>query len=485
MAVKLEDFFVTLGVRPDSRLGGTLRKLSEFFKALPGFTIAGIGAKRAIDSMTGDIAQLGDRIAKTARSFGISGEELQRLEFAAERSGVGVEALRMALSALPKRIDMASQGAAEATNAFDALGMNYRTLLGLSPEEQFKRVADAIGRIEDPSKRTNVALRLFEESGARLIPLFVQGSKGINALGDELENLGGLIDEDTLRSAEEYEDIMTNLGRVVRGLLVKGFKLLAPLIKSVVQNFIAFRRDGVEGLSQSLQNIAKTFKAAAIAGGLLAAALGIQAVAAFVAADFAVLNAIAGLALWIDKVIIAAAPVLALAAVIGLAIFAWDEFLTTLKGGDSIVNRAAEFFRQLMEEGTALGAVIGWLGNEIFGGFGDHLGQAYLWILDMIDGIKSLAKTVQGSKIWQLLSPLNPFSDSDSTSTSQGAQALGFGGSASAPTPAFGGGGVSINNQTSINVPPGSDPQQLERIKETIRAENERAAAALEAALTP
>lgn len=480
MATKLEDFFVTLSAKVDPRLGGALRKVNEFFKALPGLQIAGFGLKRVFDSVTSDVAQLGDRIAKTARSFGISGEELQRLEFAAERSGVGVDALRMALSALPKRIDAARRGSKEAAQIFADAGVSVRELAQLSPAEQFKRVGDAIGKVSDDTKRTNLALRLFEESGARLIPLFKEGEAGINAFGDELESLGGLISEDTLAAAEEYQDIMTNLGMVVRGLAVQAFRALAPIIKSVTKFVIGLRKES-ETIIRVIGSVALAVIALTGALGLMSFVLQVKTLAAVVAATGG-WTAYAS-AVWsvVAAKLALIAPIAAVAAAVGILALLFEDLWVFFNGGDSVIGRMIEKFSELKNSTNAVASAIGHLGEFVFGGFG-------VWVADALEKVLEFVAVLKNDVVKAVDTVASFFSTGAFASAGKALARITGGGPGGqqqeivrAPT------GATQNVDASLNVTVqgSADEGTVDSIRRAVREEQGRIFAEAEAALTP
>lgn len=398
MAVKLEEFFVEIGVRyNDKRTRGTLARFGEFFKALPGLTIAGVGVTRAFQAVSTQIADTGDRIAKTAAAYGITGESLQRLEFAAERSRVPVDALRMALSALPKRLDAARLGSSEAAKAFADIGLSASKIQELSPDEQFKQVAGAIAQIENPAQRSAAALRFFEESGARLIPLFNQGPDGINRLGDELEALGGIIDEETLKASEEFSDRMLDAGRIVRGLLANAFKVINPLLKRGLELFIMFRKDGLGGLPKEIRQIVGAFKAATIAVAVFAATVAAAGVAAKIAAAGGIAAATRALLTFIGVQIAALAPIILVAGAVTLLALVFEDLFGFVNGKDSLIGLLIEKFDEMSKSSNHWIAAIGKLGSFAFGGLG-------VWLADVIEKIETLVDLIQ-NKLLGFLGP--------------------------------------------------------------------------------
>ena len=55
--------------------------------------------------------------------------------------------------------------------AFDALGLSAEQFKGLSPEQQFQLVANALGGVEDASTRAALAQDVFGKAGTSLTPV--------------------------------------------------------------------------------------------------------------------------------------------------------------------------------------------------------------------------------------------------------------------------------------------------------------------------
>lgn len=288
---------------------------------------------------------------------------MQTFNFAAERSGITAQDLETALGKIPRKIADAADGSKQAADTFRLLGTNAAELQQLDPEQQFLRIADGFKNLTDAGKRSTVALRLFEETGIRFIPLLSQGAEGIQAYREELESLGGLLGTDVTDASEKWRDSLTNLDRVSLGLKVQLTRAFLPTLERVA--------DLIQDLAQTGQ----------LAAGLEIAAKamrGLAVVAAIVAAIFAVMH-------------IAILPVIAAAVGLGLI---FDDLIVTLQGGDSALNRFLEWLHGVEDAGAGIQFL-----QFVFGGLGEALADVYLWIknvlaLNFVEYVKSLTNSV-------------------------------------------------------------------------------------------
>lgn len=147
-----------------------------------------------------------DRLGKTSDRLGIAVEQLQALQITAETTGVAARTLDMALQRMVRRIAEAAQGTGEARNALKELDLDARRLVSLPVEEQFRRIADAMNRVENQSHRVRLAMRLFDSEGVALVNTLKLGRKGLDDMRASLEKQGAIIDGKTVDRFEKMND---------------------------------------------------------------------------------------------------------------------------------------------------------------------------------------------------------------------------------------------------------------------------------------
>jgi len=231
--------------------------------ALAGLALQAVktGAAFAIDLVTG-FASAGDEIAKTSRQIGVGAEGLQRLRFAAGRSGVGVEQLQAGLKRLQVGlVEARERGTGPTSEGLELLGVSLSDLPVDDTEAALGVLADAFSTLDNETERTAIASRIFgEEAGPALKTLLDEGSSGIEALGDRAEELGGVLGEDALGSAEQLTDAFTDLQTLFDGVKNQIGSALAPTITVLVDkitDFVAENDDLIQ------QDIPKLFEALA------------------------------------------------------------------------------------------------------------------------------------------------------------------------------------------------------------------------------
>lgn len=207
-----------------------------------------------ISSLVKGLVALEDRVEKSmieATKLGTSFQFMQQLEVAANRTGEGVETLRVGFTALLRNIDAARNGNAGIQKAFSDLGVTMEDLQTKTPEEIFKQVGNSLNSIEDPAMRTAAALKTVGENGGRLQPAFralKEAGEDIvrfNAQLDDFEtaqisDMGKAFDDLSLATTGISQALLTPFSGMIESIsagLAAAFGILSRNIGSVLEAF--------------------------------------------------------------------------------------------------------------------------------------------------------------------------------------------------------------------------------------------------------
>ena len=230
----------------DSKLVRGLRQAEKKLKAF-GDSIRNLGLKTIAlgSAMLAPLAAsaklfagYGDGVAKMARRTGLSVEALSELQYAAGQSGVEVSELENGLKRMQRTIYDGQRGLKTAQEAFVDLGLTVADLDGLTPEQQFKLLAEQISKIEDPTRKAALAMGIFGRSGTQLLPLFADGARGIETLQDEARRLGLTMGTKDAQAAEVFGDTLDRLWKVVRMAAFNIGAALAPTLQDLANRIM-------------------------------------------------------------------------------------------------------------------------------------------------------------------------------------------------------------------------------------------------------
>jgi len=296
--------------------------------------------ERKVESVTGKLRQLGtalvsalavskikdfvfgladqaDALRDQSRMLGMGIDDLQAWQHAAEKSGVAAEEFTASFVKFQRNIAEAAEGTGPAAEAFKALGVQVKDGAGRFVESGIllDGVAEGISKIQDPAKRTALAMDLFGRSGAKLLPLFAEGPEGIRMLREEMGELGGGITEDFAEASDELNDNLKDLDKVILSIKVRIAGFLVPAFSSAIG---------------WLTRAGAAFNRLARDTGILQSALVVLGAVSTVKIGQVLLGLFAN-----PKLLIAIAAIIA-------AIIAVNEVMTFFQGGETMLGRALD-----------------------------------------------------------------------------------------------------------------------------------------------
>ncbi len=268
----------------DSQLVRGLRRAEKRLKAFGdrirnfGLKMAGLGTAMLapLTASAKVFSGYGDQVAKMAKRTGLSVEALSELRFVASQTGTSLEAMETGFRRMQRSIYDAGRGLSTQTDALSDLGLEYKDLAGLAPEDQFKRLAGAIGDLEDPTRKAALAQALFGRAGTQLLPMFAAGAEGIEQLQAEARRLGLTMSGEDAQAAEEFTDALDALWKVVKMGVFNVGAALAPVLQQVAETITDVAIRVSEWIKANRQVIVTVLQVAAavVAGGIALAALG-------------------------------------------------------------------------------------------------------------------------------------------------------------------------------------------------------------------
>lgn len=311
-----KDLKPKVDVEVDESFQKKIEKAKEAVKYFASF------AADAFASFRG-FANYADSFDKMSQRVGVSSESLSELAYAANLSGTSIERVEESFKGLSQKIVEAVDKGGDAESLFSSIGLSARDLAASSPEEQFYKVADALAKIDDPTRRAAVAMQIFGESGRELLPLLSGGSEGLEEMRSEARELGATVSTSAASMGAQFNDALARVQTIFQGLKNEFAASLAPILTTsatwlgkmsvfvskltrecpVLTTAIATFGAGVVGLSyglttltNALENAKKAmaaFKAVAAvitANPIVAATAAVVALGAATAAYFATRN---------------------------------------------------------------------------------------------------------------------------------------------------------------------------------------------------
>jgi len=250
-----------------SMKGMSEKTSAQFRKMGTGMTVAGAAIVGATTKMIGKFVETGDWIDKMSKRTGIGAEALSELAHAADISGAGLNDIEKSVKKMAKSITDADSGLTTYQRSFERLGLDWRKIADLSPEEQFTEIGGAIANLKSETEMAATAQEIFGRSGTTLLPLFKEGKEGIRKLREEAHALGVVYDTEMAESAAELKDAQTRLKESFQGVGIALSTSLAPALTEIV--------DKITGVITKVSDWAK--KNPGLSGTIMKVTLGLGA----------------------------------------------------------------------------------------------------------------------------------------------------------------------------------------------------------------
>lgn len=322
--------------------------------------IAAFFAASKIKAFAEDIIDTGAKVGLMASRIGISAQAFQRWDAAAQLSGVNTEELSAGIRGLQKNATEAAKNAgSEQAQAFKTLGVSVKDASGkIKPGTDLLRDTGlALAKMPDASKRNALAMKLMEEAGGKLIPIFQGGAESLDGLLGTLGEYGGGYSDDAIKAAKDSKVALVKWDLAVnsaKGRFAETFlPALARGVEWLAKLGASFSR--IVGSTSILQS------SASVAGAILVA-WGIKTAASWgpVALKF---------------------TLIALAVV--AAVLVIDELITAMRGGKTVlgdwINQqdrlSSSPFERRMQDAKSFGAKV----EEILSSVGSVIVQ---WVVN-------------------------------------------------------------------------------------------------------
>lgn len=204
----------------ETSFGGSLMNSVKAF----GPAITAAFSFTAIAAAGNKLIDFASHLTDLSQRTGISTTGLQKLQLAFEQSGISLDTVTTASDKLAKNL---IGGDKSAIGALQKLGLSVQELKQMAPEAQLLKVADAVGRIESPTEKAYAAMTIFGKGGAELLA----GLTGhLQETTKEFEAMGLIIDEKTIKAADDFGDQLMLMGKQLLGIVAS---IVGPLLPAL------------------------------------------------------------------------------------------------------------------------------------------------------------------------------------------------------------------------------------------------------------
>lgn len=351
------------------KLASKFDKAAQKTRALSG---AAAGVLGALGGLAIKTAQDADELNTLAKQTGFTTDELQKMRYASDLIDVDMDTITKAAARMTKQLGSSSE-------KFDALGVATTNADGSfrAVNDIFYDVITALSEIPNETERDTVAMDLFGKSANELAGLIDDGGESLKALGQEAENLGLIIPQEQIDSANELNDAIDRVKAESAG----AFAQLGTEIAEMLLPYIPQIVEGIEKVLDFIRQMDPDTLKLIVTILALTAALSplFTALSAAATAVSALSTAFTFLAA--NPIVLLIAAIVALVALIAVK---GDEIQAILKKVDNFLQNI--FVKDWTEEFGVLGNVL----NGFMAGFKviwDSIKSIFNGVIDFIRGV--------------------------------------------------------------------------------------------------
>lgn len=213
----------------------------------------------AIISVISDIGALYDK----TQSLGISVSRFQELALAAGEAGVSQDTLTNSLSKMQKTIGNASIGVKESVQALGLLGLTYKNLQDLDPQQQFLLIGERISQVKDRSLQAALATKTLGRSGAESLGFFNSNMKesidSASKLGFTLSNLQASNLDHLGESSARLWETFKGKGTQIIADIAPGIESIGNMLVSVVGRINTSVNNMIQSIAKGVRKGAYAF----------------------------------------------------------------------------------------------------------------------------------------------------------------------------------------------------------------------------------
>ena len=211
----------------------TIKKFSDTgssaLKKLAGPLAAG-AVIASFTAMLRSTVAYGDKLHKLNLQLGVSVTELDKLKRVGDLAGVSFDQITTSIRVMARNLNDAADGTGLAKDAIKELGLNAKVLMKMNPDKAFIQIAEALSKVENPTKRAALSMEIMGRSGS----VVIQMAKN---LGSEVGNMGTKWDQAKANQAAFVTDQNTKLKSSLEDLTVTTLPTLVAAVTALDDAF--------------------------------------------------------------------------------------------------------------------------------------------------------------------------------------------------------------------------------------------------------
>ncbi|WP_227539053.1 phage tail protein [Klebsiella pneumoniae] len=228
-------------------------------------------AGTALAAMIKHTAEVGVEISRLSKIANASTTDFQKYAIAASAAGISQEKFSDIMKDVNDKVgDFLSTGGGELQDFFKTIapkvGVTAEQFKNLSGPAAMQLYVDTLQKANVSQAQMTFYMEAIANDATALIPMFQNGGKAISEMADISEKLGLILDQKTIRAAQELETTGWLVNSSMQGLRTQIAAGLMPTISDLTGEFTTFAAKGIDvtAVSQTLDSWLKNLAKAAV-----------------------------------------------------------------------------------------------------------------------------------------------------------------------------------------------------------------------------
>ena len=206
------------------------KKISDVGNKFKPVSTAAAGLLTGMGGLGLKAASNADDLNTLAKQTGLTTEQIQKMQYASDLVDVSLDDITGALRKMKPKMT-------EGNDTFEALGVSIKDADGnlRSATDVFYDSLSALSKVENETERDQLAMALFGKSADELAGIIDDGGKALQEYGEEAEQLGLILDQETLDALNTTNDALDRMKGQLRGQALKLGAKIAQAATPIVE----------------------------------------------------------------------------------------------------------------------------------------------------------------------------------------------------------------------------------------------------------
>lgn len=347
--------------------------------------IGGALIKLGYDAITG-----ADELNTLSKQTGISTAELQKMQYASDLVDVSVEDITGALRKMKKQMDPANA-------TFKKLNVSVTNADGSLRDatDVFYDSIDALSQVQNETERDQLAMELFGKSADDLAGVIDDGGQALKDYGQQAEDLGLILDQDTINALNDTNDKIDTLKATVSATMAQVGADVADVLGPAIEQVAGWIETILEKLrALTPEQMETILKIVAVAAALAPVIIIVGQLVGAIGSIITVLGTVIG--------VLGGPLTIAIGAIIAVGVLLYKNWDTIKEKAHELKEKISEKFQQAKEIISNVWSTVKEKTSEAWSNIKSTVTDKATALKDAVSDKFTTLKT-KASQIWELM----------------------------------------------------------------------------------